>query len=81
MANTFITPQWVLRDVARVLVNNLKFAANVERFLGEKFQVAGSKVGYAIDVRLPQRFRTVKGQAFVPQPINDLTVPCQSARR
>src|SRR5215510_460074 len=74
MANTFITPQWVLKDVARVLVNNLKFAANVERYLGEKFTVAGSKVGYAIDVRLPQRFRTVKGQAFVAQPINDLTV-------
>jgi hypothetical protein len=74
MANTFVTPQWVLKDVARVLVNNLKFAANVERYLGEKFNVAGSKVGYAIDVRLPQRFRTVKGQQFVPQPINDLTV-------
>lgn len=74
MANTFITPQWVLRDVARILVNNLKFAANVERFLGDKFSVAGSKTGYAIDVRLPQRFRTVKGQAFQAQPINDLTV-------
>jgi len=74
MANTFITPQWVLRDIARILVNNLKFAANVERFLGDKFSVAGSKTGYAIDVRLPQRFRTVKGQAFVAQPINDLTV-------
>src|SRR5262252_556328 len=72
--NSFITPQWVLKDVARVLVNNLKFAANVDRYLGDKFSVAGSKVGYAIDVRLPQRFRTVKGQAFVAQPINDLTV-------
>jgi hypothetical protein len=72
--NSFVTPQWVLKDVARVLVNNLKFAANVDRYLGDKFSVAGSKVGYAIDVRLPQRFRTVKGQAFVAQPINDLTV-------
>jgi hypothetical protein len=72
--NSFITPQWELKDVARVLVNTLKFAANVDRYLGDKFSVAGSKVGYAIDVRLPQRFRTVKGQAFVAQPINDLTV-------
>jgi len=74
MANSYVTPQWVLRDVARVLVNNLKLAANVERYLGDKFQVAGTKVGYGIDVRLPQRFRTVKGQAFVPQPINDQVV-------
>jgi hypothetical protein len=31
MANTFVTPTWVLKEVARLLVPNLKFAANVER--------------------------------------------------
>jgi hypothetical protein len=75
MANTFITPTWVLKDVARVAVNMLKFAANIERWYDDKFKAGGAKVGYTVSGRLPQRFRTTKGQAFQAQPINDVTVP------
>jgi len=75
MANTFITPSWVLKDVARVAVNQLKFAANIERWYDDKFKAGGAKVGYTVSGRLPQRFRTTKGQAFQAQPINDQTVP------
>lgn len=75
MANSFITPTWVLKDVARVAVNMLKFAANIERWYDDKFKVAGAKVGYTVSGRLPQRFRTTKGQAFQAQPINDQVVP------
>src|SRR5262252_314021 len=75
MANTFITPSWVLKDVARVAVNMLKFAANIERWYDDKFKAGGAKVGYTVSGRLPQRFRTTKGQAFQVQPINDQTVP------
>jgi hypothetical protein len=75
MANTFITPTWVLKDVARVAVNMLKFAANIERWDDDKFKAGGAKVGYTVSGRLPQRFRTTKGQAFQAQPINDQTVP------
>jgi hypothetical protein len=75
MANTFITPTWVLKDVARVAVNMLKFAANIERWYDDKFKAGGAKVGYTGSGRLPQRFRTTKGQAFQAQPINDVTVP------
>src|SRR5580765_1706123 len=75
MANTFTTPTWVLKDVARVAVNMLKFAANIERWYDDKFKAGGAKVGYTVSGRLPQRFRTTKGQAFQAQPINDVTVP------
>jgi hypothetical protein len=75
MANTFITPTWVLKDVARVAVNQLKFAANIERWYDDKYKVSGAKMGYTVSGRLPQRFRTTKGQAFQAQPINDQTVP------
>jgi P22 coat protein - gene protein 5 len=75
MANSFITPRWVLREVARVLVNNLKFSQNVDRTYDNKFEVSGAKVGYTVDARLPQRFRVTTGQAFQPQPITDQTVP------
>ena len=75
MANTFITPTWVLKDVARVAVNQLKFAANIERWYDDKYKAGGAKAGYTVSGRLPQRFRTTKGQAFQGQPINDQTVP------
>jgi hypothetical protein len=75
MANTFITPTWVLKDVARVAVNMLKFAANIERWYDDKFKAGGAKLGYTVSGRLPQRFRTTKGQAFQAQPINDQVVP------
>lgn len=75
MANTFITPTWVLKDVARVAVNMLKFAANIERWYDDRYKVGGAKAGYTVSGRLPQRFRTTKGQAFQAQPINDQTVP------
>jgi hypothetical protein len=75
MANSFITPTWVLKDVARVAVNQLKFAANIERWYDDKFKAGGAKVGFTVSGRLPQRFRTTKGQAFQAQPINDQTVP------
>ena len=75
MANTFITPTWVLKDVARVAVNMLKFAANIERWYNDKYKVGGAKAGYTVGGRLPQRFRTTKGQAFQAQPINDQVVP------
>lgn len=73
--NSFITPTWVLREVARILVNNLKFAANVDRSYDDKYKVGGAKVGYTVSARLPQRFRTTKGQAFQAQAINDQVVP------
>jgi hypothetical protein len=75
MPNSFITPTWVLKDVARVAVNSLKFANNVERWYDDKYKAGGAKVGYTVSGRLPQRFRTTKGQAFQAQPINDQTVP------
>jgi hypothetical protein len=75
MANTFITPTWVLKDVARVATNMLKFAANIERWYDDKFKAGGAKVGYTVSGRLPQRFRSTKGQAFQAQPINDQVVP------
>ena len=75
MANSYITPTWVLKDVARVATNMLKFAANIERWYDDKYKAGGAKVGYTVSGRLPQRFRTTKGQAFQAQPINDQVVP------
>jgi hypothetical protein len=75
MANTFVTPTWVMREVARIAVNNLKFAGRITRYGEEKFRAGGAKVGDTVSARLPQRFTTTYGQAFQAQAINDQTVP------
>lgn len=75
MANAFVTPTWVMREVARIAVNDLKFAGKITRYGEDKFRAGGVKVGDTVQARLPQRFTTTNGQAFQAQPINDQTVP------
>ena len=75
MANSLITPDWITKETARILVNNLKFASNVNRDYDDQYRQAGAKVGYTVKARLPQRFRTTKGQALQVQPITDQYVP------
>lgn len=75
MANQLITPLWTLKRVGRLAINNLKFANNVDRSYNDEFVQAGAKVGATINLRLPQRFQTTKGQAFQQQGITDQIVP------
>jgi hypothetical protein len=75
MANSLITPDWITKESMRVLTNELKFAGNVNRDYDDQYRQAGAKVGYTVKARLPQRFRTVKGQALVVQSITDTYVP------
>lgn len=73
--NSFVTPTWVVREVARLAVNNLKFAGSITRKGSSDYRAGQVKLGDTIFLRLPQRFRPTTGQAFVQQAINDQTVP------
>lgn len=73
--NQLVTSSWVAREVARQLVNNLKFGANVNRSYDNQFAKTGAKVGYTVNARLPQRYLVNKGQALVIQPVTDTLVP------
>lgn len=75
MANSLVTPAWYTKEVARILVNNLKFAANVNRSYDDAYVQAGAKVGYTVNARLPQRFTVTEGQALQTQGINDQYTP------
>lgn len=75
MANSLITPDWVTKEIARILVNNLKFAANVNRSYDDEYVQSGAKVGNTVKARLPQRFQVTEGQALQVQGINDQYVP------
>jgi len=75
MANTFVTPTWTTKEVARRFLNNLKFANHVTRDYDDQYMQAGAKVGYTVNARLPQRFQVSEGQAMQLQPLQDATVP------
>ncbi len=75
MANTFITPSWVTRDVAMFWKNSIKFAGSVNRSYDAAYAGHGAKVGYTVNARIPQRFQPVEGQALVQQAILNQTVP------
>jgi len=74
MANSFVTPTKVMREVADELLNNIRFGSNVNRSYDSQYSDSYGKVGDTVKARLPQRFRPVKGAAFQSQPTNDQTV-------
>jgi P22 coat protein - gene protein 5 len=74
-ANAVINPTWVMKEIGRRLLNNWKFANNVERGYDDQYNQAGAKMGYTVNARLPQRYQVNKGQALNPQPVSDLIVP------
>lgn len=59
-ANEFNTPDWVIREHAHLLRNNLAFA-NVNRSYDHDF-----KVGDRLSIRIPQRYERVNGGLYVP---------------
>jgi hypothetical protein len=75
MANTLVTPTWYTKEVARILVNNLKFASNVNRSYDDAYVQSGAKVGFTVNARMPQRYQVTEGQALQTQALNDQFVP------
>lgn len=75
MPNTVQTPTWMARKVLMVASNTVRFVGAITKKLAEDFIVEGVKLGAQINVRLPQRFQTTKGQAIQLQPIVDTLVP------
>lgn len=75
MANSLVTPTWYTKEVARILVNNLKFASNVNRTYDDAYVQSGAKVGYTVNARMPQRYQVTEGQALQTQALNDQYVP------
>lgn len=77
MANTFITPTWVTKDVATFWKNNIRLVGQFDRQWDDSYRnrPGGAKIGYTVNVRLPQRFTVTEGQALVQQAILNQTTP------
>lgn len=75
--NTFISPTWVTTSVAMFWKNNIKLVAKFDRQWNKEWadKPGGAKVGYTIQVRIPQRWIVVDGQGLVQQSILNQTVP------
>jgi hypothetical protein len=74
-ANQVVNPSWVMKQIGLRLVNNVKFAGNVQRSYDSQYVQSGAKIGYTVSARLPQRYKVNKGQALNPQPVIDNIVP------
>lgn len=75
VANSLVTPSWVIKKVTQRLTNALRFTSNVARGYDDQYTVAGAKVGYTVNARLPQRYQTNKGAALSPQGQTEEIVP------
>jgi hypothetical protein len=77
VANTFITPSWVTKDVAVNFKNNLKLIGQFDRTWDNTWEnkPQGAQIGYTVQVRIQQRWVVSEGQALVEQPILNQTVP------
>lgn len=74
MANTLITPSWVLKEVGRGYESSVKFINNIRQY-DNFYERGGAKIGNTVQYRLPQRWVVADGQALQEQPILDQTVP------
>jgi hypothetical protein len=76
MPNTIATPNIVMKETGKRLVNRLMFATNVTRTYDDQWDGrGGAKIGYTVNARLPQMFTVTEGQALQLQALNDQTVP------
>jgi hypothetical protein len=74
MANTLVTPSWVIKEVGRAYENMVHFIEKCRQY-SNQYEFGGAKVGNTIQYRKPQRWVVFDGQALQTQPILDETVP------
>lgn len=75
--NTFISPTWVTTDTAMFWKNNITLVRRFDRQWNNEWtnKPGGAKIGYTVQIRLPQRWVVTEGQALVQQAILNQTVP------
>jgi coat protein Gp5 len=75
MANTLVTPTWVVNETAYQFMNSVKGVPNFNRTYDDQYKQAGAKVGDTVQARLPQRYSVRRGQGWSPQALYDRTMP------
>lgn len=74
MSNVIITPAWVTRESLRILHQKATATERVNRTYADQFRAGGTKMGTAIQVRLPNQFITRRGSVAQVQNTVERTV-------
>ena len=69
MANSYRSPDWILKKALPVLHAKLNFIGHCHRDYDKEFMQAGAKIGDTLRIRLPEQYTVTTGATFVPQPI------------
>jgi hypothetical protein len=77
MANSLVTPTWIMKEGLFRLKNSLKFSARVNRSYDKQYRVDGAKVGYIVNARLPVRVLVTEGDEFQAQGVTESIVPIE----
>ncbi|MHB8084274.1 MAG: P22 phage major capsid protein family protein [Dehalococcoidia bacterium] len=81
MANSFKSPDWILKKALPVLHAKLNFIGHCHRDYDKEFMQSGAKIGDTLRIRLPEQYTVTNGATFVPQDITQdsttLTVATQ----
>ncbi|MGE0463255.1 MAG: P22 phage major capsid protein family protein [Vicinamibacterales bacterium] len=77
MANTLVTPSWVMKEGMFRLVNSLKFTGELDKQYDKQYVVDGAKVGNVVNARLPVQYNVTEGDAFQAQDVQERIVPIE----
>lgn len=75
MANEFLNPVVISKELLLRWENSTVMAKMVNRDFDDQFGNAGAKIGYTYNVRIPVRFRGRRGDGIKPESINEAVVP------
>lgn len=75
MANTVLTPSEILRETYAVMHQVSNFIMNTNRQYDGRFAQEGAKIGQNLDVRLPAKFVTRRGNTMSSQNYVERKVP------
>ena len=71
MANSFITPQAVVREALRLFMNSGNFIKGIDKQYSSEFGKDGAKIGSSVKIRYPNDFTVRSGPTFTPQNVTE----------
>lgn len=75
MSNTLLNISDITNEALMILENECVLVSKINREYDDKFAVAGAKIGYAVNVRKPARFKGTLGPALNVEDFNETSVP------
>lgn len=75
MANKVLTPAMILREIYAIAHQVSNFIMRTNRQYDDRFAIEGAKIGQTLDVRLPPKYVTRRGNQMQTQNLVERSVP------